>query len=79
MNSPETYRPAPLRSLQRWVLSSLRHGESARWETLDGRWVSITVGHGASAGKSIVADSRGRCEAVDSFDEAAALAASWRT
>jgi hypothetical protein len=54
-------------------------GELARWEALDGRWVSIAEGYGASSGRSIVADSRGQCEAVDSYEDALALAKTWRT
>ena len=70
---------ALLHGLGRWHAGSCRHGERARWETLDGRWVAIAIGCGASAGTIIVADSRGRYEAVDSYEDALALAASWRT
>jgi hypothetical protein len=36
--------------------------ESCRWETLDGRWITIVVGAGPDLGKAIVADSTGRRE-----------------
>lgn len=63
----------------RWHVAAARHGERERWETNDGRWVAVAAGHGASEGKAVVADSRGRFEAVDTFDDALALARSWRT
>jgi hypothetical protein len=62
-----------------WRTRPPRDGESLRWESLDGRWVAIAQGHGASAGSMLVADSAGRCESVESYDGAVALAKSWCT
>jgi hypothetical protein len=72
-------RKRPTGGFTRWNLAPVQAGELARWEALDGRWVAITVGHGASAGDTMVADSRGRYEAVDSYEDALVLAKSWRT
>lgn len=52
--------------------------ESERWQSFDGRWISIALGTGAALGTMIVADSKGRCESVDSYEEALSLAESWR-
>ncbi len=54
-------------------------GEAVRWEHFDGRWVALTLGFAATAGKVLVTDSSGRCEAVIRYDDALALARSWRT
>jgi len=56
-----------------------RHGEQLRWESSDGRWVSLAAGYGATAGSFLVVDSRGRCESAPSGDDALALARAWRT
>jgi hypothetical protein len=61
-----------------WRTVATQAGESIRWECVDGRWVSIAVGHGATHGSMLVLDSSGRCEAVDTHDEALQLAKSWR-
>jgi hypothetical protein len=72
-------RRRPTGGFSRWQLAQAQAGELIRWEALDGRWVAIAPGQGASAGSSIVADSRGRFEAVDSYEDAMVLAKSWRT
>jgi len=72
-------RRRPTGRFTRWRITSPQAGELARWEALDGRWVAIAEGHGASAGRHIVADSLGQCEAVDSYEDALELAKSWRT
>jgi hypothetical protein len=61
-----------------WRMVPPFHGESVRWETLDGRWIVLMPGHGASAGSVLVADSAGRCEASESFESAFELAQLWR-
>jgi hypothetical protein len=63
----------------RWGLAAPKPGESVRWESIDGRWVSISLGHGASVGKAIVADSSGKSEAIETYEDALALAKLWRT
>ena len=50
--------------------------ESARWESHDGRWVTLTLD--AAEGHVIVADQSGRSEAVASFEGALDLARAWR-
>jgi hypothetical protein len=72
-------RRRPTGGFTRWQLAPALTGELARWEALDGRWVAISCGHGASAGNTMVADSRGRYEAVASYEDALLLAKSWRT
>ncbi len=59
-----------------WRTVHPRGEESARWETLDGRWVSLTLD--AAHGQVIVADHSGRREAVSSFEGALELARAWR-
>ena len=61
-----------------WRTVPAEPGESVRWQCVDGRWVSIAEGHGATAGSFLVSDSSGRCEAVDNPDEALTLAKIWR-
>jgi hypothetical protein len=61
-----------------WRTVPAQEGEDLRWECVDGRWVSIAVGHGASEGAILVLDSSGRCEEVDSHDEALRVAKIWR-
>ena len=54
-------------------------GEAVRWQCVDDRWVSITVGHGEEVGTVVVRDSAGRCESIDSYEGALELARQWRT
>jgi hypothetical protein len=64
--------------LIRWRTTRAHEGEAVRWECVDGRWVSIALGLGASLGTVLVADSGGRCESVDSYESALDLAKDWR-
>jgi hypothetical protein len=61
-----------------WRTTRPHEGEAVRWECVDGRWVSIALGRGASLGTVVVADSGGRCESVDSYESALDLAKRWR-
>jgi hypothetical protein len=61
-----------------WGLVPPHGNESCRWEAWDGRWVSLELGTDADLGSVIVADSTGRRELVASYEEALALAKSWR-
>jgi hypothetical protein len=61
-----------------WRTVAAEPGESVRWQCVDGRWVSIAEGHGATQGSYLVSDSSGRCEAVDDAEEAERLAKIWR-
>jgi hypothetical protein len=61
-----------------WRTVPAQEGEVARWLCVDGRWVAVGEGHGASRGLILVLDSSGRCEEVASYDEAMHLAKLWR-
>lgn len=61
-----------------WRTTRPHRGEAVRWECVDGRWVALSVGHGASLGTVVVTDSSGRCESLDSYEDALALAKTWR-
>lgn len=79
---PPPRDPLPRRvsgPLTAWRTVSPRDGEAVRWQCVDGRWVSVTLGHGASVGTVLVLDSSGRCESVDTSEDALGLAKSWRT
>jgi hypothetical protein len=62
----------------RWSLVQARGEESCRWECIDGRWVTIALGHGEQLGKVIVSRSDGPAEVVASYEGALELARSWR-
>ena len=62
-----------------WRTAPPRDGEAVRWECVDGRWVSVTVGHGEDVGSVVVRDSSGRCESIESYEGALELARQWRT
>jgi len=62
-----------------WGLVRPHGDESCRWQAADGRWVAVTVGSDDELGKAIVTDSGGRRELATSFEDALALARSWRT
>jgi hypothetical protein len=66
-------------TLTAWRLAPCRDDESVRWECLDGRWVAVGLGYGATAGQMLVTDSTGRCESLDSYEDALTLAKRWRT
>jgi hypothetical protein len=61
-----------------WRLGKPREHESCRWETADGRWITLSLGHDDEIGSVIVADSTGRREVVDSYEGALAMAKAWR-
>jgi hypothetical protein len=61
-----------------WRLVSPTEPESCRWQCIDGRWVALTLGHGAEIGHVVVTDSHGRRELVDSYEGALTLARMWR-
>ena len=62
-----------------WRTAPPDEGESVRWECVDGRWITIELGHGDHAGEALVCNAAGQREYVDSFDAALALAKKWRT
>lgn len=61
-----------------WRTVQPHPGEAVRWECVDGRWVALSIGHGASLGSVVVTDSGGQCEALDSYENALDLAKRWR-
>ena len=63
----------------KWSRVAAKPGESCRWESIDGRWVALSVGSGVDLGYAFVTCSDGRKERGDSFEHALALAKSWRT
>ncbi len=81
---PEANAPmAPMRNhwtgdVVLWCAVPGEDGQLMRWQSVDGRWVAITEGHGASLGAILVLDSSGRCDEVKSYDEAMRLAKLWR-
>jgi hypothetical protein len=61
-----------------WRLTAARAPESVRWEHVDGRWVAVTIGHGADIGFVVVTSSSGRRERVATYEGALELARRWR-
>lgn len=61
-----------------WRTVRPHEGEAVRWECVDGRWIALALGHGESLGAVVVTDSSGRCESLDSYEDALALAKRWR-
>ena len=61
-----------------WRLVNPCVDESCRWQSSDGRWVALTLGHDEELGRVVVSDSRGRRELVDSYEAALTLARHWR-
>jgi len=72
LSMTETARYVP------WRLARAHPPESCRWECRDGRWVSLVIAHDSAMTKVIVADSSGRRVLVDHYEEALALAKTWR-
>jgi hypothetical protein len=61
-----------------WRLVKPRTSESVRWETIDQRWISLSLGHGEELGSVIVSDSTGRRVVADSYEGGLELAKDWR-
>jgi hypothetical protein len=62
-----------------WRTAPVQDDESVRWECVDGRWITVTLGHDEHAGQALVSSSSGLSQFVDSFDAALTLAKKWRT
>lgn len=62
-----------------WRITKAEGGESVRWQCVDGRWVAISLGHGAEAGHAIVTSSDGEHQRCDSYEAALELAKRLRT
>jgi hypothetical protein len=67
-----------IRQILPWQLVRAKGHESARWEAYDGRWVTVTVGHGDALGTAVVEHSDGRREHAPDYETAMTLAKSWR-
>jgi hypothetical protein len=65
--------------LVRWHAAPPKAGESVRWESIDGRWVAISLGEGDEIGHAIVCSVDGRRSVVDSYEEALVVAETWRS
>ena len=50
-----------------------------RWESIDGRWVTVSLGVDDELGHAIVATIDGRRTVVDSYEAALVVAETWRT
>jgi hypothetical protein len=61
-----------------WKLVTPVGRESCRWQCVDGRWVSLSLGQDDEIGQVVVADSTGKRELVDAYEDALALARHWR-
>ena len=84
LSNPKIKRPAASGPLSvpgmyvPWRRGTPQPGESVRWVCVDGRWVSIALGQGAEAGRTVVTSCEGRRELVDDNESALKLAKSWR-
>jgi hypothetical protein len=65
--------------LIRWHAAPAKDGESVRWESIDGRWVTVSLGVGEELGHAVVASGEGRRSVVDSYEAALVVAETWRS
>jgi hypothetical protein len=65
--------------LVRWHAAAPRDGQSVRWESIDGRWVAISLGEGDDLGSAVVTGDDGRRTVVDTYEDALVVAEAWRT
>ena len=65
--------------LVRWHAAPPKPNESVRWESIDGRWISISLGEGEEIGRAIVTSVDGRRAVVDTYEEALVVAETWRS
>ena len=61
-----------------WRLVQPRPDESCRWETHDGRWITLALGHDDEIGTVVITNSEGRRRLVESYEGALELAKEWR-
>jgi hypothetical protein len=71
-------RDDPSSVFSKWSRVAANEGESCRWQSVDGRWVALSVGTGQELGVAFVSDSSGRRERADNFEHALQLAKEWR-
>ena len=72
-------RDSATHSAVRWQPAPPKAHESARWENVDGRWVAIALGEGDELGRAVVLASGDRRAVVDSYEQALAVAETWRS
>jgi len=65
--------------LVRWHAAPPKDGESVRWESIDGRWIAISLGEGDDIGRAVIAGCDGRRAVVDTYEEALVVAETWRS
>jgi len=68
-----------LEAIVPWRLAQPEKGESCRWQCVDTRWVSVSLGADDELGSVVVKDSGGQRQVVQSYEGALALAKAWRT
>lgn len=83
-NEPELAPLKPRRdtwsgAVIRWHSAPPHAGESARWQSVDGRWVALSLGDGDDLGRAVITGSGERRAVVDSYEEALIVARTWRT
>ncbi|MFO0656778.1 MAG: hypothetical protein U0787_17095 [Polyangia bacterium] len=61
-----------------WRLVATKGRESCRWQTSDGRWISLALGAQGDLTKVLVSGSDGRSEVVDGYEQGLNLARRWR-
>lgn len=61
-----------------WGMVPPNGDEACRWESVDGRWVAVSIGSDDELGHAIVTTSDGRRDVVDSYEDALAMAKRWR-
>ncbi|MBL8634984.1 MAG: hypothetical protein JNM40_17285 [Myxococcales bacterium] len=61
-----------------WRLVATKGRESCRWQTNDGRWISLALGAQGDLTKVLVIASDGRSEVVDGYEQGLNLARRWR-
>ena len=64
--------------LIRWHAAPPKAGESVRWESIDGRFISISMGEGDELGRAVVSGD-GQRTVVDTYEEALVVAETWRS
>ena len=65
--------------LIRWRAAPPKNGESVRWESVDGRFIAISLGEGDDIGRAVVVTGEGQRAVVDSYEEALVVAETWRS
>ena len=63
----------------RWHSAVPKNDESVRWESVDGRWIAISLGDGEDLGQAVVANGDGHRAVVDTYEAALVVAETWRT